>query len=138
MTEPRFIGAFLFSSFNITRSFWDYLMKWYFFMSVMPSWTRRFKFTVSWHCYDHVATEHLLLFQGHRLRAITASSPRCRRTIVVKMKTIFILSRELVGDSRMGTAIGLRSRCACSALPLSFFFRPVISCVETVHVSIFR
>jgi hypothetical protein len=81
-----------------------------FFISVIPYKIRRFKFTVSWLCDDHTAADN------RRREAFSTS--RYDSTLSVlsmdysfeKSEMILIASRELVGDSRMGTAIGPRSR----------------------------
>jgi hypothetical protein len=51
-----------------------------------------------------------------------------------KFDVILIAPRELVDDSRMGTASvkGADKRAKCS---ISYFLRAVISCVETAHPS---
>jgi hypothetical protein len=54
-----------------------------FFISVMPSEIRRFKFTVSWPYDDHIVADTFVV-KGSRQRATTAPSPRCRRTTVFK------------------------------------------------------
>jgi hypothetical protein len=48
---------------------------------------------------------------------------------------ILISSRELVSDSRMGTAVGPRRHYTCSTCTLSHYFRAAISCVETAPPS---
>jgi hypothetical protein len=64
-----------------------------FFIFVMPSETRRFKFTASWLCDDHTAAEQIVLRRSQH-RAITAPSPRCRRTTVFKdLRYIYCLTR---------------------------------------------
>jgi hypothetical protein len=52
-----------------------------FFISVIPSEIRRFKFTASWLCDDHIAAG-IFVVKGPRHRAMTAPSPCCRRTTV--------------------------------------------------------
>jgi hypothetical protein len=54
-----------------------------FFISVITSEIRRCKFTVSWLCDDHIAAGTFVV-KGPRHRAMTATSPRCRRTAVLK------------------------------------------------------
>jgi hypothetical protein len=60
-----------------------------------------------------------------------------------KIDIILIAFRELVDDSRMGTAIGPRSRQSFFRVirPISHFLRSAVSCLETarpssLHVSI--
>jgi hypothetical protein len=55
-----------------------------FSISVIPSEIRRFKFTVSWLCDDHIAAKKTFVVRGPRHFAMTATSPCCRRTTVFK------------------------------------------------------
>jgi hypothetical protein len=79
-----------------------------FFISVISSEIRRFKFTVSWLCDDHTAADNLRrkIFSTSRYDSPLSVLSKDYR----KMDVILIASRELVDDSRMGTAIGPRSR----------------------------
>jgi hypothetical protein len=74
-----------------------------FFMSVIPSDIRQFKFTVSWLCDDLTAAGTFVVVKGFRQRTMTAPSP-------LEGLQFSIVSCKLVDDSRMGTATGPRSR----------------------------
>jgi hypothetical protein len=50
-----------------------------FFVVVVPSKVCRFKFSLSWLCDDHIAADTFVM-KGSRQHAMTAPSPRCRRT----------------------------------------------------------
>jgi hypothetical protein len=76
-----------------------------FFISVKPFDLRPFKFAVSWLCDDHIAAEIL-----RRKRSSTSRYNSHLSVLFLKIDIIPIASRYLVGDSRMGTAIGPRSR----------------------------
>jgi hypothetical protein len=51
-----------------------------FFISIIPSEIRRFQFTVSWLCDDHIAADNL----RRKIFSTTRPFPRCRRTTVFK------------------------------------------------------
>jgi hypothetical protein len=53
-------------------------------ISTIPSEISRFKFTVSWLCDDRTAADNLRR-KGPRHRAMTATSPCCRRITVFKL-----------------------------------------------------
>jgi hypothetical protein len=76
-----------------------------FFISLIPSEIRRFKFTVSWLCDDHIALKNLCRERFSTSRYDSALSVLSKDYI----DDILIASRKLVDDSRMGTAIGPRS-----------------------------
>jgi hypothetical protein len=80
-----------------------------FFISVIPSEIRRFKFTVSWPCDAHSAAENL---RCKRFSTSRYDSPlrAVEGLLLSKIDVLLIASGELVGDSRMGTAIAPRSR----------------------------
>jgi hypothetical protein len=86
-----------------------FLFKVTFFISIIPSKICRFKLAVSWLCDDHIAAENL----GRKVLDIALWQPPIRAVEGLrfsKTNAIFIASRELVDDSRMGTAIGPWSR----------------------------
>jgi hypothetical protein len=76
-----------------------------FFICVMPSEERRFKLKLSLLCDDHIAAGTFVVM-GSLQRTIRAVEGLKLSMIDV----ILIASRELVDDSRMGTAISPRSR----------------------------
>jgi hypothetical protein len=80
-----------------------------FFISVITSEIRRFKFTAIWLCGDYIAAGS---FRRERLSTTRYDSPlRAVEWLQFsKIDVIFIASRELVGNSRMGAATGPRSR----------------------------
>jgi hypothetical protein len=80
-----------------------------FFISVIPSGISRFKFKVSRLCDDYIAADNLRR-KRYRHRAMTAPLRAVEGLKFSKIDVILIASRELVEDSRMGTAIGPRSR----------------------------
>jgi hypothetical protein len=98
---------------SITRSFWGPLMKFCSFTSEVPSEIRQFKFMVSWLCVDHIAVQQLR-------PEISMSAPlrEVEGLQFLQIDILLIFSRKLVDDSRMGTAIGPRSRYTCQRLLL--------------------
>jgi hypothetical protein len=81
-----------------------------FFISVMPSEICRFKFKVSWLCGDQIAADSL---RGEAFSTSRYDSPHFRAVEgrqFSNIDVVLIASRELVDDSRMGTAIDPRSR----------------------------
>jgi hypothetical protein len=67
----------------------------------MLSELRRFKFTLSWLCDDHIAADTVVL-NGFRQRAMTAPSTRFEGPPFSKIDLILIACRELVGDLGWG------------------------------------
>jgi hypothetical protein len=78
-----------------------------FFVSVIPSEIRRFKFMVSWLCDDHVAADSLVV-KRPRHRAMTAPLRAFEGALFSKIDLWLIVSRELIEDSRMEMVIGLQ------------------------------
>jgi hypothetical protein len=111
------------------------------FISLMLSERRRFIFTVSWLCDDHISAETFVVkgfsimryYSPLSARAMTAPSPRCRRTAVFKnWHDLYCLPR--VGW-RFADEDGYRSKepINVSNVPSSLFLRAAVSCVETAH-----
>jgi hypothetical protein len=78
------------------------------FISVIPSEIRWFKFTVSWLCDDHTAADTFVV-KSSRQRTRQPPLRAVEGLLFPKIDMIFIAFRELIGDSRMWTAIGPRS-----------------------------
>jgi hypothetical protein len=103
------------------------------FISVIPSEIRRIKFTVSWLCDDHTAAG-IFVVKGSRHRAMTATSPCCRRTTVFKgWRNTDCLPRggSLRGWGRLSVQ-GADKRVKCC---ISHSLRAAFYCVETEHPS---
>jgi hypothetical protein len=105
-----------------------------FFLSVMPSEIRQFKFTVSWLCDDNTAADILRSKKFSTSRYDSHLSALSKDYSFSKVGIMLTASRELVDDSRMGTVIGPRSRSSCQMF-FSHFLRAAVSCVETAHPS---
>jgi hypothetical protein len=80
----------------------------------VPSEIRQFKFMVSWLCFDRTAVQKLCPEISLTTRYVSTLFALLRDYDYYYI--LLISSRELVGDSRMGTAIGPRSREMSPAL----------------------
>jgi hypothetical protein len=98
-----------------------------FFISVIPSKIRQFKFKVSWLCDNHIAADTFVA-KGSRQCAMIATLLAVEGLQFSKNNMIFIVSRELVDDSRMRTAIGLRIRYRCQIINFPFSSRSSFLC----------
>jgi hypothetical protein len=83
-----------------------------FFISVIPSEIIRFKFTLSLLCDDHTAAENLRResFSTTRFDSPLSALSKDYSLFGLTYDVTLIASCELIGDLRMGTAIGPRSR----------------------------
>jgi hypothetical protein len=104
------INIFLFSQINFTRSFLGTYNAVYSFSFAMPSEIKRFKFTVSWLCDDHIAADTFVVKKVLEFALLQPPLRAVEGQCISAVDVSLIAFRELVGGSRIGTAIGPRSR----------------------------
>jgi hypothetical protein len=105
-----------------------------FFISVIPSEIRRFKFTVSWHCDDHIAADNLRrkTFSTSRYDSPLSTLSKdgsFQRSTFCRLPPASSLAIRGWGQLSVR---GADKRVKCS---ISHFLRAAVSCVETAHLS---
>jgi hypothetical protein len=121
---------------NITWSFWNPVTKLSSSVCVIPFEIRRFKFTMSWLCDDHIAAGTFVV-KGPRHRAMTATSPRCRRTTLFKDKRNIDCLPQVCRRFVNGNGCRPKEQVNVSNVPSSHSLIAAVFCVETAHPSSF-
>jgi hypothetical protein len=121
----------IFSSRNLSK-FHNLLGNLHKVLTIVPSEIRRFKFKVSWLCDDNTTADTFVV-ECPRQRTMAAHIGVVEGLQFLRIEIIPITFRDLVGDSRMGTAIVSTNRYECQMFLSSHSFCAAISCVENAH-----